>query len=378
MRERSTSRDRFAADVLSELRRVGVRHADYRARQFAIVCDAGQDMFSWLFLARPFVEYERNPADRKRLVREFVASSLAPADGPETLEEARPRLRVALRGATYGGADLLRRPALPFLDEVVLVDHPRTYLDEGYPRRWEVSVEEVFANARTGMESRAAELDGVTALGRSVLHVPDYTGGQVVSRILLDGWLAALTDHVGGRPVAFVPSNLMLLICVDEPVIVKRLFQLAADEYARTARPLSPMGYTPDAEGRLTVYSPAPDHPAYHASGRAYRRLLVDSAEGQRLTSRDPRFVACSLVARSDGSTFTEATWRVGSSSLLPPVDYVGIREPGEKLYFVSWAALAEADLLDEDVELRPTRFRTSTRPSASALGYLRERAITP
>src|SRR4051794_11105872 len=216
MRERTTSRERFAADVLAELRRVGVRDADYRPRQFAIVCDAGQDMFSWLFLARPFVEYERNPGDRKRLVREFVATSLATVDGPDTLEEAQPRLRIALRGATYGGAELLRRPALPFLDEVLLVDHPRTYLDKAYPRRWAVSVEEVFAAARAVMETRAAELDGVTSLGRSVLHVPDYTGGQVVSRILLDGWLAALTDYVGGRPVAFVPSNLMLLICVDE------------------------------------------------------------------------------------------------------------------------------------------------------------------
>jgi len=135
----SSPRERFAEHVLAELRRIGVRQADYRPRQFAIVCDAGQDMFSWLFLAGPFVEYEQNPADRKRLVREFVASSLAPASAPASFELARPNLGIVLRPVTQGvspaGATLLRRRALPFLDEVVVVDSPRVYLDETYPPR---------------------------------------------------------------------------------------------------------------------------------------------------------------------------------------------------------------------------------------------------
>jgi hypothetical protein len=389
-------RERFAEQVLAELRRVGIRHADYRPRQFAIVCDAGQDMFSWLFLARPFVEYEQNPADRKRLVREFVASSLAPATAPPTFELARPNLAVALRSVTLGSGvharpsrswlgalnwgpegTLLRRPALPYLDEVVLVEHPRAYLDDNYPARWGVSAEEIFAAARANMALAAGDLDGASSLGRSVLHVPDYGGGTLISRIMLDGWLADFADRVGGRPVAFIPSNLMLLVCADEPKLLAHLFQVAGEEYTRTARPMSPMAYTPDVRGRISVYDPPRDHPAYHAAGKARRRLLTDAAERQRRALRDHRLAECTLATRLDGSSFTAATWELGSETLLPKVDFAGLAEPGERPFFVPWAVLAEADLLVEEIDFRPARYSTPARPSSAALGYLRERAVS-
>ena len=92
--------------------------------------------------------------------------------------------------------------------------------------------------------------------GPSVLHVPDYGGEQLVSWVLLEGWLAELDEQVGGRAVAFLPSTLMLLVCADEPRLVEQLYELAADEYARTPRPLSPMGYTTDDDGRVVPFLP--------------------------------------------------------------------------------------------------------------------------
>lgn len=398
-------------------------------------------MYSWLFLAKPFVECEQNPADRKRLVRDFVATSLAPAIAPETFELARPHLRLALRTVThglgagavpglggtgaapglngggraaaggasgragglggsraiggsggagvFGGAGgvggagptarmLLRRPALPFLDEVVLVEQPRAYLDDSYPAKWGVSAEEIFAAARASMVLAAEDLDGASTLGRSVIHVPDYGGGNVISRILLDGWLAEFADRVGGQPVAFIPSNLMLLVCVDEPALVTQMFQLAGDEYGRTARPMSPMAYTPDANGRISVYEPVAGHPAYHAAGKARRRLLTNVAERQRQTLGDPRLAECTVATRLDGSAFSAAMWELGSVALLPKVDFAGLAEPGERPFFVPWAVLAEADLLVEEIDHRPARFSTPARPTPAALGYLRERAVSP
>jgi hypothetical protein len=376
------SREDFAEIVLAELRRIGIRHADYRPRQFAIVCDAGQDMYSWLFLSRPFVEAEQRPGDRNRLVREFVASSLAPAAAPDSFDLARPRLGVALRTVTHGiglnDPPMLRRPALPFLDEVALVSSPRAYLDDTSPLRWGVTDEEVFAAARQNLGAAADDLDGASILGRSVMHVPDYGGGTIISRLLLDGWLLEFADRIGGHPVAFAPSNLMLLVCADEPAVVKQLFQLAGEEYGRTARPLSPMAYTPDANGRISVYQPAPDHPAYHAAGKARRRLAVQVAERQRLALRDPRLAESGLATRLDGSSFTAATWELGSPTLLPKVDFAGIAEPGERPFFVPWVVLVEADLLVEEIDYRPARFSTPARPLRTALGYLKERAVAP
>jgi hypothetical protein len=374
-------RERFVEEVLAELRRIGVRQADYRPRQFAIVCDAGQDMFSWLFLARAFIEYERKPGDRKQFVRDFVANSLAPAEAPERFELARPRLAVALRHETHGlGTDsaLIRRHALPCLDEVLLVDHPRAYLDDTYPARWGVSEEELFAAARSSMWSSADELEGASALGRSVIHVPDYGGGTVISRLLLDGWLADFADRIGGRPVAFAPSNLMLLICVDEPPIVAQLYQLALEEFGRSARPLSPMAYTPDASGRISVYSPPVGHPAYGSAAQASCRLRVTVASRQREALRDSRLAALETAVRRDGTAFTSATWDLGLETLLPQADFVGLAEPGERARYVPWAVLFETDELVEELEYRPARFRTPARPSAAALGYLLERAVSP
>jgi hypothetical protein len=287
---------------------------------------------------------------------------------------------VALRRVTHGlgGPALLRRRALPYLDEVVLVEDPHAYLDDTHPARWGMTAEEIFAAARSSMACVPDDIQGASALGRSLIHVPDNGGGTTIARILLDGWLASFAGRLSGRPVAFIPSNLMLLICAYEPTLVRHLFQLAGEEYDRTARPVSPMGYTFDARGRITVYEPPKGHPAHGLAGMARRRLLVSVTEQQRCVLDDPRLADVTLATRPDGSAFTTATWELGSDVLLPKVDFAGLAEPGERPFFVPWAVLAEVDLLVEEIDYRPARFRTPARPPSAALGYLRERAVPP
>jgi hypothetical protein len=366
-------RERFADQVLAELRRLGFTDAEFRPTQFAIVCECGQDAYSTLFLAKAFTQYQRNPGDRKQFVREFVAHSLAPPVQPATFAEALPDLRLALRHAARG-TRTLRRPALPHLDEVVLVGE--VPLDIDSPARWGVSPEEIFAAAHHRTLTRAELPASAGFFGPSVLHVPDYGGEQLVSWVLLEGWLAELDDQVGGRAVAFLPSTLMLLVCADEPRLVEQLYELAADEYARTPRPLSPMGYTTDDDGRVVPFLPPRGHPAYPAASRAARRLAVDVAEHQRRTLGDPHLAESTLAARPDGSAFTAALWAVGTPALLPAVDLVGVSVPGERVFHVPWALLIEADLLIEEIDYRPARFSTVPSPSPASLGYLRERAV--
>ncbi|GAA2352263.1 hypothetical protein [Dactylosporangium salmoneum] len=366
-------RERFADQVLAELRRLGFRDAEFRPTQFAIVCECGQDAYSTLFLSKAFSQYQRSPGDRKQFVREFVAHSLIPPAQPESFAAALPELRLALRHAARG-TRTLRRPALPHLDEIVLVGE--IPLDIDSPGRWGVSPEEIFAAAHQRTLARAELPASAGFFGPSVLHVPDYGGEHLVSWVLLEGWLAELDEQVGGRAVAFLPSTLMLLVCADEPRLVEQLFELAGDEYARTPRPLSPMAYTTDDDGRVVPFLPARGHPAYPAAARAARRLAVDVAEHQRRTLGDPRLAEATLAARPDGSAFTTATWAVGTPALLPSVDLVGVSVPGERVFHVPWALLVEADLLFEEVSYRPARFSAVAAPSAASLGYLRERAV--
>ncbi|WP_433610286.1 hypothetical protein ACQP2P_40780 [Dactylosporangium sp. CA-139114] len=366
-------RERFADQVLAELRRLGFTDAEFRPTQFAIVCECGQDAYSTLFLSKAFSQYQRKPGDRKQFVREFVAHSLTPPVQPASFAEALPELRLALRHAARG-TRTLRRPALPHLDEVVLAgDVP---LDIDSPARWGVSAEAIFAAAHHRTLARAELPSSAGFFGPSVLHVPDYGGEQLVSWVLLEGWLAELDEQVGGRAVAFLPSTLMLLVCADEPRLVEQLYELAADEYARTPRPLSPMAYTTDDEGRVVPFLPERGHPAYPAAARAARRLAVDVAEHQRRTLGDPRLAGATLTARPDGTAFTSAQWAVGTPALLPAVDLVGVSVPGEKVFHVPWALLVEADLVLEEIEYRPSRFSVTPAPSPASLGYLRERAV--
>ncbi|WP_432979093.1 hypothetical protein [Dactylosporangium sp. CA-233914] len=366
-------RERFADHVLAELRRLGFTDAEFRPTQFAIVCECGQDAYSTLFLSKAFTQYQRSHVDRKQFVREFVAHSLTPPAQPASFAEARPELRLALRHAARG-TRTLRRPALPHLDEVVLAgDVP---LDIDSPARWGVSAEAIFAEAHYRTLARAELPASAGFFGPSVLHVPDYGGEQLVSWVLLDGWLAELDEQVGGRAVAFLPSTLMLLVCADEPRLVEQLYELAADEYARTPRPLSPMAYTSDDDGRVVPFLPPRGHPAYPAAARAARRLAADVAEHQRRTLGDPRLVGATLAARPDGSAFTTAQWVVGTPALLPAVDLVGVSVPGEKVFHVPWALLIEADLVLEEIDYRPARFSVVSAPSSASLGYLRERAV--
>ncbi|MER7280111.1 hypothetical protein ABT369_37300 [Dactylosporangium sp. NPDC000244] len=366
-------RERFADQVLAELRRLGFTDAEFRPTQFAIVCECGQDAYSTLFLSKAFSQYQRKPGDRKQFVREFVAHSLTPPAQPATFAEALPELRLALRHAARG-TRTLRRPALPHLDEVVLAgDVP---LDIDSPGRWGVSAEVIFAAAHTRTLARAELPAAAGFFGPSVLHVPDYDGEQLVSWVLLEGWLAELDEQVGGRAVAFLPSTLMLLVCADEPRLVEQLYELAADEYARTPRPLSPMAYTTDDDGHVVPFLPERGHPAYPAAARAGRRLAVDVAEHQRRTLGDRRLAEATLTARPDGSAFTSAQWAVGTPALLPAVDLVGVSVPGEKVFHVPWALLVEADLVLEEIEYRPPRFSVTPAPSPASLGYLRERAV--
>jgi hypothetical protein len=394
LRPRRTDRDRFADDVIAELRRAGIRDAVYRRGRFAIVFDDGNpdgaERANCLFLANIYAECRRDPAGSRVRVRRFVATSLTQPPGFATFSSARPHLRPVLRGATYAlgqpaGLRLLRRPALPYLDELVVVDQRQSmaYLDVSYSGRWRSSPEEIFAVARRSLGELPVlppdlpPAEEPANVG-TVLHLAETGDSFFVSRLLLDGWLAALTERVGGRPVAFVPAIWMLLVTADEPDLVKHMYELVEEQYRRSRRPLSPMAYTVDAAGRTVVYEPPPGHPAYHAAERARRLLMCDEYEHQRTALSGEPMAECMLVGRPDGTTCTAATWDTRTATLLPEVDYVGVSGATGDLYFVPWQVVVEADLLVEEIEHRPSRYRTPAAPSPAALGYLRERAVEP
>src|SRR6266545_1666205 len=312
---------------------------------------------------------------------------------PQTWQEARADLRPVLRSGTFAlnvpepAKAPLRRPALPYLDELVVLDRPTSmaYVSHDMAATWGVPATEVFATARNNLAA-GASLPEPSGEQNAVLRFVDDGSGYFVSRLLLDGWLGALATHVRGRPVAFVPDHNTLMVASVEPGLLGELFRLAEKEYEEAARQLSPQAYTLDPYGRVEPYQAPEGHPLAAAVGRADALLACAeyAAQGEWLTElyertgRDVFVATLSRAGRPDGTAFTFATWGEDVDTLLPRADHVAFASDRFPPFFVSWDVLTrEVDLTPVE-GLRPERYRLTGWPPEPVVERLRSRAAMP
>jgi hypothetical protein len=395
-----TPRDRFARQVLATARSAGIAQAWYDREQFAVgyrrVAGTG-DPDGWIYLGNVFHECQgAGRAERARRIAQLVENVVHHQAMPDTWAAARADLRPVLRAGTFarsgpaGGP--LRRPALPYLDELVVIDRPTTmgYVSRETAASWGVPDSEIYATARANLGALATlpdpPADGAAGGAGAVLRFVDSGDGYFVSRLLLDGWLGGLTAHVGGRPVAFVPDHNTLIVTRDDPDLLGKLYELAGNEYEQAARQLSPVGYALDPYGRLAPYQAPDGHPLAAVVGRAQALLSTSeyAAQAQALRAeyeadgRDVFVATLSRAKRPDGTAFTFATWAEGVDTLLPRADHVGIAADDHPPFFVAWDTLArEVDLEPVD-GVRPERYRLTTWPPAGVVQRLRDRSAMP
>jgi len=388
------ARDDFVAEVLAEMRAQGAAGARFDADRFAVAYqrEAGTAQPVWMYLTTLFAECEREPESRTDRIRRYVSTLLGAQEPPADWEVVRPLLRPVLRGAMFGRSSeiarptVLRRPAQPYLDELVVVDRPTSmsYVTTVMTATWGVGDEDVFAAARANLAAGAAlPEDEEPGDGPALLRFVDDGDAYWPSHLLLDGWLAGLASRVGGQPVAFVPDVNTLLVAAADPDALTPLLELVLDEYLEAPRRLSPMGYTVDGVGRVVPYAPPAGHPAAALLNRGERMLATREYAAQRDLLDDtelPEYIAnLELYARDDGSVFTVSAWSVSLPTLLPRADFVGLVVDGdEEPFFLPWSAVVDEGLLAEAVEFRPVRYRTGPSPDRAALEVLRSRAVEP
>jgi hypothetical protein len=385
---RRSGPDRFAREVLDALRAAGISDAHYDRRQFAVEYRRGPTTESaWLYLHNLYAECQREPNSRDARIRRFVTTFTRLPEVPERWESARDRLRPVLRSATFarggeaGRPAALRRPAFPFLDEMVVVDQPTSmaYVSEVTCAEWGVSAEEAFATARANLAATAGLPPAEHPGGRVMLRFIDDGDAYWVSHILLDGWLAGLADHVGGNPVAFMPDVRSLVVVDADPEPLAELYELVERHFAESPRPLSPVGYTIDQTGRVVPLAVAAGHPAAAAADRATRMLAATEYGAQQNILRgevDDYVASYAVFGTAEGTTFSVAAWTRGMHVLLPKVDFVAFNVTAASAFFVPWDVVMEADVLTELPEYRPARYRGEVWPAPAAFGYLRERAV--
>lgn len=408
--------DRFARDVLDRFRATqGVVESWYAPERFAIgYRRAAGDTPGWAHLGNLFAECaEVGDAERDTRIAWYVDAVVDPAEIPADWAAARPLLRPVLAGVTFGrqpdgGSALLRRPALPQLDELVVVDLPTKvgYVSAATAADWGVSAADVFAAARanlppdppaangpaTGPAGGPATRPGVPGQAAAGPGRPGSAGGEGdggvlrfvdggdaywVPRLLLDGWLAGLAGAVGGRPVAFAPARDTLLVVADSPALPS-LMEIVEAEYREAVRPVSPMAYTVDGQGRLVPYPAPVGDPMHRAVLRAERVLAGAEYDGQADALRDSAtlaglpggpFVASYLMGdRDDGTPFSLCTWGEDLSTLLPATDRVCLVDAScRRSWLVDWADLAEVTGLTPVPGLVPERFQVDRWPAPPA-----------
>ncbi|MGW4944557.1 hypothetical protein ACWEOZ_23535 [Actinoplanes sp. NPDC004185] len=315
---RRVARARLASQVIRRLRRAGFADARYHSATFSVsFTPDGDDVPSVLQLEGLLAHRSRG---RRRRVDRFVAGFLRNPGLPVDWHAARPLLRPVLRGVTTPSdvSAPLRRPALPFLAEFVVVDHPETMTYVSVDNGWGVDADEVFAAAR-------ANLTAATLLGKAtepvVVQFIDDGDSYWTSHLLLDGWLAGLAGQVGGEPVAFAPDRGTLLVTADNSDHLPGLFAQAEAIYLASPRAITPMAYVSDADGRTVPYGAAPGSP-YEICVRRAQAVLA-AREYARQAEQLP--LAAELLIADNGRT--RALWPQDGPALLPVADEVQVGE---------------------------------------------------
>jgi hypothetical protein len=315
---RRVARARLASQVIRRLRRAGVGDARYHAATFSIrFTPDGETVPTVLELDGLLADRSGGRRERRARVDRFVAGFLRTPGVPADWADVRPLLRPVLRGRTLTGVGTpIRRPALPFLAEFVVVDQPdtMTYVAAEQVAGWAVTADDVFAAARGNLTG--AVLRGV-AEEPVVVQFVDDGDAYWTSHLLLDGWLAGLAEQAGGVPVAFAPERGTLLVTADGSRHLVELFDQAEKVYTTSPRAISPMAYVSDEHGRTVPYAAPPGHPLHDCVRRAEAVLAVQEY------GRQARLLDDAAELRLVDGVRTRAVWSRDEPTLLPAADEV-------------------------------------------------------
>lgn len=341
---RRIARARLASQVIRRLRRSGAADAKYHTRTFTVRFTPRDGSVPTVVPLDALVLDRKQK--RRRQIAKFVAGYLETGGLPKDWQQVCPMLRPVLRGGLpmAGVVTPLRRPALPFLNEFVVVDQPdtMTYVAADQLTEWGVTADEVFRAARANLSG--AVLRSV-ATERTVVQFMDDGDAYWTSHLLLDGWLAGLAEQVGGVPVAFAPERGTLIVAADGSAHLPDLFGQAELAYLTLPRAITPMGYVSDERGRTVPYRAPEGHPLHDCVVRAEAVQAMQEYARQAETLKN----AAPLELVDGGSTRT--VWHEGV--LLPRAHEVRI---GDELQ--PWADVEPS--LTRVPNLEPPRWRTS------------------
>jgi hypothetical protein len=369
-----SDQDRFgklAARIAREM--VQDRPVSYDADEFAVRLGEG----TVIYLGNIYQESHRS--EREGALRRLISAMVEREETgwPQVTPQLRPVLRPVGFGLTgTGRAVPLRRPAVPHLDEYVVIDRPTSmaYVTDTTLAEWGVDAEAVFAAARANLAHLAQPPS--PDYSNKLTNYVAVSGDEYYSSWLLDpDWLADLP----GTPVVFIAEQNSALLVDASNGHLTPLYAMVEKTWSEAVRSLSPVGYTRRGGG-LAPYTVAAGHPDAAAIGRAQRLLAGSSYSQQKARLErehealaDPPYVASLLVMERDGAVSTVAPWADEITSWLPEADYVAM---GPLRSLIPWSAVVGALALTPIPDLVPTRYEVGAWPTGAALEVLLAAAV--
>jgi len=322
--------------------------------------------------------------DERTLLPVLRASSFVSAVGLQTLEAAvepgKPRPK-----------SVAHRAFLPGLCAMLALDSPASfaYVMEGDLPEEFGSFDEAYRSAIETLASAETDWSLSQEPQGPMLRVASNDSYEA-SRLLVPGMLAALAQHVEGKPIAIVPERDQLIVAGDaRPEMVARLCEMANAEWEASPRSISPALYTLDDEGRLIPYVRGGDDELAQAVQLGHVKLALDAYGKQKEyldklhEADDIDIFVASLRAHqraSDGRIFTVAMWGRDIDSLLPItelIDIVGDPEADDSFIVRAADVMAVAASSFEDAGLFPKRYRVRGWASDEVMAELRRRAVS-
>lgn len=310
-------------------------------------------------------------------------------DPPQTWEEARPLLRSILRPATYaslrrdGEAVAWRQPVSAFANELVAVDFPqaRLIVTVENTAQWGVGWREVFAAGRENVAALHPVSTDVSCTEAPAFYDVEQAT-YISSAILTHGWLAGFGQSEGPRPVAFVPSEDVLLIGSDDPEEGAKFFEVAEKMYCEAERPVSPEGFTVRG-GRLVPFDKAGQHPlrslAVRARTCAAFRQYEEQTEFLKRTYEEDLvavYVAAAQVIETGHGLASATVWGEGVTYDLPEVDYILFISNNDERFVVPFSVVVDIVGIVPTAAVFPRRYRVSGWPEPALMEYLRLHAV--
>ena len=392
----------FAQAVIRALKKAGVENVEPIEGEFALKMGDGKNT---IFLSNIYANYCSAPrSKRPSVVAEFVTGAISLPTLPELPSDfaaVKPALMPAIRDAAYfnivrlmqqksgkndPGLEMMTKPLVGGLVIGLAYDteHNITSVNQESFAKWGVSADEAFKAARENLWERT---DPAKFAGGGGVYWSTSGDSYDSSRILLTELIYRLS--VDGDPVAFVPNrNELWVTGSNNSAGLAAMLKDGKESHFKKGHPLSPDLFVL-ADGVWKEYVPA--DPVLRELWLTLKRHRdeIDYAQQQELLNaihekqETDLFVASyKIYEQKDGTAYAACVWTNGIDSSLPRAEHIVfmVDVEGKDFFTVPWDAAAPVvgNLLEQEVDLLPVRYRARQFPNSEQISELRRLAAGP